>query len=418
MPWTFGSHPSVVGVGETATPSPTGATFAAAEVELMCILSTIAAVFTLLVAGGTAALSIRQRRADMARGLDVSAVVDLLIIIFLFGCCSSLRFIVAASLKLQEKLEPWCPVDVAFGLFFYVPQIILEGVFLVFLNLEARGSRITQKHTLLAALGSSIISFAVVVGILGGLAAGPGGLRFSYDVPWCFVPNAEADGQQSARLELMRFAGAYGWFIISDVIGLISIGPFLYRMRALLGSISTAVAFRALYFVYIIIGTTLLLMTRFHLDPASTKYLVKVVCFIAPSFVGVNAAIFLVTEREWLLSDICPSCFPGRRWQLDSTDEGTSVGLRSPTWTGDNREENGTVSASTDNSLNQFSSPDTRRIQARGSGQQHTVAQGLAGSRRPFATSPSASERVMLLHSHPEDRTVPSAASHSTPIYT
>jgi hypothetical protein len=87
----------------------------------------------------------------MVRGLDVSAVVDLLSIIFLFGCCSSLRFIVAASLKL-EKLEPWYPVDVAFGLFFYVPQIILEGVFLAFLNLEARGSRITQKHTRLAAL--------------------------------------------------------------------------------------------------------------------------------------------------------------------------------------------------------------------------------------------------------------------------
>jgi hypothetical protein len=296
------------------------------DAEEMAVLSITAASFTLLICSVAVGFYMRQRRLDRKRDIDASGVVDLLNGIFFLGMLSCFRFIVSGSLKLQGRLEQFCQYDVAYGLFLYIPQVLLEGVFFVFVNVELRGIQMTSRHAMSAIIVAVIISLATVVALYLALALGPGGLHFSHDVAWCFFPGKELDGTTSARLEVMKFFGGYVWYVLTDLSGIICLIVFLLTLRQRLGGIPFAVGVRSIYFLYVIAVTSVFLVSRFDLDPSNDLLLAKLTSFLAPSLAGVNACVFLVTERYWLFGGLCAENGSAGERRRSTDEDATQAG--------------------------------------------------------------------------------------------
>jgi hypothetical protein len=289
------------------------------------VLSLVASIFSLLAA--FVAVVLYARKVFILKVYPRSAVLDVLWWRLLVSLPVSLNYAVSAVLQLGNQLEVFCPASLAIMELFWVPQLMLQGTFFVFIALVASGRRLplrwASRATAIALCGGLVITI-VVFAILSRI---PGGITHQTSLAWCWIPQEDevpcdtvgsgssddttnsarcGDQHNSSVLTGLRLLGGMIWIFVSDFVGVISFVYFAYRLRryvkvGLLAEVKPAVKLRFLYFFYYLVGTIVLVLQRLVLPQAWDSVMNRVEAFLQPSFPAFDAMVLLCSEREWLL---------------------------------------------------------------------------------------------------------------------
>jgi uncharacterized membrane protein YoaK (UPF0700 family) len=231
-----------------------------------------------------------------------TACYDVLMYCIGFGALTSVNFIISAILKISHRLHDYCDLSYVIIQLFYIPQMFLEGLFFLVMAIQLSSRTISQTFVTRVAVGS--IFFGVIIAGIPIIALDLGdGLQFSSVLPWCWLPQADQpDGGVSTGLLILLLLCGYLWFLVADLVGLVCYPYTFVRLHRLHGYIPAPIRWRFIYFIYFVIANTLMLVQRLNIFPASSiPTLLKIHSFLAPSIAGVNALVFLISERAWYL---------------------------------------------------------------------------------------------------------------------
>jgi hypothetical protein len=179
----------------------------------------------------------RRIRIDFD-GQSPSAVLDVLIRSLCFSVPCNFIFCIGAILQLFGRLEPFCPASLIGIEMLWVPQVMLETGFFVFVALEASGRAIDVKWSKRLTIIVLISCVLITVLVFWLLAETTKGLHYGTSLPWCWIPGSNTDGESSesaerdkAVLTALRLISAYLWLLIADVVGVMAFIYFLFRLR-------------------------------------------------------------------------------------------------------------------------------------------------------------------------------------------
>jgi hypothetical protein len=222
-------------------------------------------------------------------------------------------FCIGAILQLFGKLEPFCPASLIGIEMLWVPQVMLETGFFVFVALEASGRAIDVKWSKRLTISVLISCVLITVLVFWLLAETTKGVHYGTSLPWCWIPGSNTEGESSesaerdkAVLTALRLISAYLWLLIADVVGVMAFIYFLFRLRryiqiGTITKVEPAVKLRLLYFLYYLLGNAAMLLHRFGLVPEEADYILGILqAWLEPSFSGMNAFVLMISERSWL----------------------------------------------------------------------------------------------------------------------
>jgi hypothetical protein len=292
------------------------------------VLSLVASIFSLVAA--FVAVVLYARKVFNQKVYPRSAVLDVLWWGLMVSLPGSFNYAICAGLQLQNELEAYCPVSLAIMEVFWVPQLMLEGTFFVFIALVASGRRLPVHWASRAAVIALCFGLFIAIVVFTVLSRMPGGITYGTSLPWCWIPEDDEvpcdaldssssdrttnsgalciDQRNTGAMIALRLLGGMIWIFFSDFVGVISFVYFAYRLRryvklGLLDEVKPAVKLRFFYFFYYLVGTIAIVLQRTGVLPEEWDLVMKrVQAFLQPSFAGVNAIVLLGSEREWLLA--------------------------------------------------------------------------------------------------------------------
>jgi hypothetical protein len=306
---------------------------------------------TLSLVAAFVAVVLYARKVFIQKVYPRSAVLDVLWWELLVTLPASLNYAVCAALLLGNQLEVFCPVSLAIMELFWVPQVMLQGVFFFFIALVASGRRLPLRWASRAAAIALCGGLVITIVVFTVLARVPGGITYGTSLAWCWIPKDDevpcdtldsgssegltnnascVDQHNTSVLIALRLFGGMVWIFISDFVGVISFVYFAYRLRryvslGLLDKVKPAVKLRFFYFLFYLVGTIVLDLQRLVLPQAWDSVMNRVQAFLQPSFPAFDAIVLLASEREWLLA--CGSSSSRRALLGRSTEFGLDSDL-------------------------------------------------------------------------------------------
>jgi hypothetical protein len=291
------------------------------------VLSLVSSIVSLVTA--SVAVVLYARKVFIHKVYPRSAVLDVLWWGLLLSVPASLNYAVCAILQLGNQLEVFCPVSLAILEFLFVPQLILQGTFFVFIALVASGRRLPVRWASRAAATALCCGLLITIVVLAILSQVPGGISSGTFLAWCWIPDPNEvpcgssgsrssvdttdsascmDQRDASVLMLAWLLGGLIWIFVSVFVGIVSLVYFAYRLRryvklGLLAEVKPAVKLRFLYFLYYLVGTVVLALPRLVLAQASSDPVMnRIQAFLQPSFAASEAIVLLASERHWLLT--------------------------------------------------------------------------------------------------------------------